>query len=410
MDAPPISVDDLLARAVEAGASDLHLVPGAPPAIRVNGDVTWLEGADTLNADATRSLLYRILSTEQQKQLEVKRQLDFSYGVPGARALPRERALPARHASRRPSATFPRSCERSRSSGLPESLRDLAMKPRGLVLVTGPTGSGKSTTLAAMVDEVNRAKPHHILTIEDPIEFVHRHKRCVVTQREIGPDAPSFAEALRAAPAPGPGRDPPRRDARPRDDRDLADRRRDRAPRPRHPAHAERSVHDRPRHRRLPARPAGAGAHAAREHPPGHRHADAAADRRPDGTRRLPRDPLPGRRRQEPHQAGEGRADLLRDADVDAARDADDGARPRGAPAQARRHRRERARRLEPEGAAHRHARAERNPRERRDDPKRKPPRLCDWLGAPDGAPSPQGAEPRPRSRQRPSVRRSWSG
>ena len=83
--------------------------------------------------------------------------------------------------------------------GLPESLRDLAMRPRGLVLVTGPTGSGKSTTLASMVDEVNRAKPHHILTIEDPIEFVHRHKRCVVTQREIGQDAPTFSEALRAA-------------------------------------------------------------------------------------------------------------------------------------------------------------------------------------------------------------------
>ena len=90
--------------------------------------------------------------------------------------------------------------------GLPDSLRDLAMKPRGLVLVTGPTGSGKSTTLASMVDEVNRAKPHHILTIEDPIEFVHRHKRCVVTQREIGQDAPTFADALRAGAPPGPGR------------------------------------------------------------------------------------------------------------------------------------------------------------------------------------------------------------
>ncbi len=82
--------------------------------------------------------------------------------------------------------------------GLPDSLQELAMRPRGLVLVTGPTGSGKSTTLAAMVDEVNREKPHHILTVEDPIEFVHRHKRCVVTQREIGPDAPTFADALRA--------------------------------------------------------------------------------------------------------------------------------------------------------------------------------------------------------------------
>ena len=197
MDAPPISVDDLLARAVEARASDLHLIPGAPPAVRVNGAMTWLEGADTLNPDATRSLLYRILSTDQQKQLEAKRQLDFSYGVPG---LARFRVNV--HFQRNTLAAafrhVPEELRTLEDLGLPESLRDLAMKPRGLVLVTGPTGSGKSTSLAAMVDEVNRAKPHHILTIEDPIEFVHRHKRCIVTQREIGPDAPSFAEALRA--------------------------------------------------------------------------------------------------------------------------------------------------------------------------------------------------------------------
>jgi twitching motility protein PilT len=197
MDAPPTSIDDLLARAVEAGASDLHIVPGAPPAIRVHGDVAWLDGMEPLKGDATRTLLYRILSSEQQKQLEVLRQLDFSHGVPG---LARFRvnvhfqrgtlAAAFRH--------VPEELRTLEELGLPDSLKDLAMKPRGLVLVTGPTGSGKSTTLAAMVDEVNRVKPHHILTVEDPIEFVHRHKRCVVTQREIGPDAPSFAEALRA--------------------------------------------------------------------------------------------------------------------------------------------------------------------------------------------------------------------
>ena len=197
MDAPPTSIDDLLSRAVEAGASDLHIVPGAPPAIRVNGEMLWIEGADRLNPELTRTLVYRILSTEQQKKLEVDRQLDFSYGVPG---LGRFRvnvhfqrgsiAVAFRH--------VPEELRTLEELGLPESLRDLAMRPRGLVLVTGPTGSGKSTTLAAMVDEVNRAKPHHILTIEDPIEFVHRHKRCVVTQREIGNDAASFADALRA--------------------------------------------------------------------------------------------------------------------------------------------------------------------------------------------------------------------
>ncbi|MDQ3671148.1 MAG: type IV pilus twitching motility protein PilT [Actinomycetota bacterium] len=198
MDASPTTIDDLLKRAVEAGASDLHLVPGAAPAIRVHGDVIWLEGTEPLKGDTTRTLLYRILSTEQQKQLEVMRQLDLSYGIPG---LGRFRvnvhfqrdtlAAAFRH--------VPAELRTLEELGLPDSLRELAMKPRGLVLVTGPTGSGKSTSLAAMVDEVNRAKPHHILTIEDPIEFVHRHKSCVVTQREIGHDAPSFAEALRAA-------------------------------------------------------------------------------------------------------------------------------------------------------------------------------------------------------------------
>jgi len=198
MDAAPISIDDLLTLSSEASASDLHLVPGAQPIVRIHGDLTPLAGTSKLSGETTRELLYRILSTEQQKQLEVNRQLDFSYGVPG---LARFRvnvhfqrgtlAAAFRH--------IPEELRTLEELGLPPSLRELAMKPRGLVLVTGPTGSGKSTTLASMIDEVNRTKPHHILTIEDPIEFVHRHKRCVVTQREIGADAESFGAALRAA-------------------------------------------------------------------------------------------------------------------------------------------------------------------------------------------------------------------
>jgi twitching motility protein PilT len=190
-------MDDLLARTVEAHASDLHLVPGAPPAVRVHGELVWLEGADRLMPDDTRALLYRILSTEQQKRLEVDRQLDFSHGVPGLARF-RVNVHFQRDSLAAAFRHVPEELRTLEELGLPPSLRELAMRPRGLVLVTGPTGSGKSTTLAAMVDEINRVKPQHILTIEDPIEFVHRHKRCVVTQREIGTDAASFSEALRA--------------------------------------------------------------------------------------------------------------------------------------------------------------------------------------------------------------------
>jgi len=193
----PTSINDQLTRMVEVGASDLHVLPGAPPTVRVHGEVRPLDDEPVLKPEDTRTLLYRILSSDQQKQLEVDRQLDFSYAIPG---LARFRvnvhfqrgtiAAAFRH--------VPEVLRTLEELGLPPSLHELAMKPRGLVVVTGPTGSGKSTTLAAMVDIVNRLKPHHILTIEDPIEYVHRHARCVVTQREIGGDAPSFAEALRA--------------------------------------------------------------------------------------------------------------------------------------------------------------------------------------------------------------------
>ena len=198
MDAAPTSIDDLLGRATAAGASDLHLVPGAPPTMRVHGDLAPLTDAEKVMPDDTRTLLYRILSTEQQKQLEVNRQLDFSYGVPGLARF-RVNVHFQRDSLAAAFRHIPEELRTLEELGLPPSLRELAMRPRGLVLVTGPTGSGKSTTLASMVDEVNRQKPHHILTIEDPIEFVHRHKRCVVTQREIGTDAPTFGEALRAA-------------------------------------------------------------------------------------------------------------------------------------------------------------------------------------------------------------------
>jgi twitching motility protein PilT len=192
------SIDSLLEGAVALGASDLHLTVGAPPVARVRGELRGVEGAPRLDPDATRELLYRILTTEQQKRLEVDRQLDFSYGVPGVARF-RVNVYVQRETLAAAFRVIPDELKTLEELGLPEGLRELTRKARGLVLVTGPTGSGKSTTLAALIDEINRERTDHIITIEDPIEFLHRHKRCIVNQREIGTDATGFAEALRAA-------------------------------------------------------------------------------------------------------------------------------------------------------------------------------------------------------------------
>jgi twitching motility protein PilT len=192
------SIDELLERMVEANASDLHVTTGTPPAIRVRGEVERLEGFDPLHAEQTQQLLYRILSSEQQKHFEINRQLDFSYSIPGLARF-RVNVYFQRESIGAAFRLIPTELKTLEELGIPESLHVLAEKPRGLVLVTGPTGSGKSTTLAAIIDEINRNRSEHILTIEDPIEFLHRHKRCIVNQREIGPDATSFGDALRAA-------------------------------------------------------------------------------------------------------------------------------------------------------------------------------------------------------------------
>jgi twitching motility protein PilT len=194
----PQNVDALLEQAVAHRASDLHLTVGAPPAVRVRGELRPLDGVAPLERDGIRALLYRILTTEQQKRFELDRQLDFSYGVPGLARF-RVNVFQQRDSVAAAFRVVPDDLKTLEELGLPGSLSELTGLARGLVVVTGPTGSGKSTTLAALVDEINRTRSDHIITIEDPIEFVHRHKRCIVNQREIGTDATGFGDALRAA-------------------------------------------------------------------------------------------------------------------------------------------------------------------------------------------------------------------
>ncbi|SMP03473.1 twitching motility protein PilT [Desulfurobacterium pacificum] len=189
---------DLLKEVVDRKASDLHIAPGSPPRLRINGDLVPLTEYGVLSASDTKNLIYSVLTDMQKKKLEEELELDFSFGIKGVARF-RGNAYYQRSSLAAAFRLIPFSIPPFSELGLPSVIETFAHKDKGLVLVTGPTGSGKSTTLASLLDIVNETYPYHIITIEDPIEFVYEHKKSLVTQRELGSDTKSFARALRAA-------------------------------------------------------------------------------------------------------------------------------------------------------------------------------------------------------------------
>jgi twitching motility protein PilT len=188
---------DVLLEVLNLNASDLHLTAGSPPMVREKGRLRALDYPQ-MSSQMTREIIYSILTNDQRKKLENEWQIDFAYSIPG-KARFRVNAYFQRASLGAAFRLIPNEMPALEDLGLPAVLRDFTKKPRGFVLVTGPTGSGKSTTLAAMLDVINRERHEHIMTIEDPIEFLHHHKSCIENHRELGSDAQSFGLGLKAA-------------------------------------------------------------------------------------------------------------------------------------------------------------------------------------------------------------------
>ncbi|MBI3995617.1 MAG: type IV pilus twitching motility protein PilT [Nitrospirae bacterium] len=185
----------LLQTLIEKGASDLHITTGTPPQIRVDGDLVPLN-LPPLTPAETKQLVYSVLTDAQKHKFEEENELDFSFGLKGLSRF-RANVFMQRGAVAAALRTIPFKIMTFDELGLPAVVRDLVNRPRGLILVTGPTGSGKSTTLATMIDTINSERHEHIVTIEDPIEFLHPHKKCLVNQREVNSDTKSFKAALK---------------------------------------------------------------------------------------------------------------------------------------------------------------------------------------------------------------------
>jgi twitching motility protein PilT len=191
----PVDIDELLNVMMEDRASDIHLTVGCPPAIRVHGVIQRMP-FPTMLPPHTKAIVYAILSDEQINQFERDQELDFAYSVPGVSRF-RVNVYRQRGSIAAVLRVIPSEIPTLVKLHMPPIVKELTTRPRGLILVTGPTGSGKSTTLAAMINEINITSRGNIITLEDPIEFLHKHKYCMVNQREIGSDTSSFAIALR---------------------------------------------------------------------------------------------------------------------------------------------------------------------------------------------------------------------
>jgi len=194
----PINLRALLEEMIEKDASDLHLVAGERPKLRVDGDIVSASSEDVMTPKDTLSLAYSVLTENQKKRFETESELDFSFGIQNLARF-RGNVFKQRGCVSVVIRQIPFNVKTFNELGLPNVVAQLADRPRGLVLVTGPTGSGKSTTLAAMIDKVNKELKGHIITVEDPIEFIHRHQTCIVNQREVGTDTNSFQAALKYA-------------------------------------------------------------------------------------------------------------------------------------------------------------------------------------------------------------------
>jgi twitching motility protein PilT len=192
----PPTLNQLLKSMVEQGGSDLHVTTNSPPQIRVDGILKPVN-APPLSPTETKQLAYSILTDKQKHRLEEDLEIDFSFGIKGLARF-RANIFHQRGAIAAAFRQIPYEIRGFRELGLPTVVEQLCEKPRGLILVTGPTGSGKSTTLAAMLDKVNRERHEHIVTIEDPVEYLHSHKKCIVNQRELNADTHSFSNALRS--------------------------------------------------------------------------------------------------------------------------------------------------------------------------------------------------------------------